>query len=92
MAKSPPSYWDYLGLDQLLHLQHGLDANEEAQLADELNFIVARRTRATLFLVYERHVSNTDAPPVPQAKPRPPHIKRRAQRPSRKPRRLPNYR
>ena len=65
---------------------------EEALRIDELNFIVARRTPATLFLVYERQFSNKDAPPVPQAKPRTPNTKRRDQRPSRKPRRLPNYR
>ena len=31
-----PSYWDYLKLDQLLDLQHGLDPHEDELLPDEL--------------------------------------------------------
>jgi tryptophan 2,3-dioxygenase len=43
-VKDAPTYWDYLGLDQLLALQGGLEKREEGMLADELHFIVVHQT------------------------------------------------
>ena len=37
------TYWDYLKLDQLLHLQNGLDQNESQLLPDELHFIIVHQ-------------------------------------------------
>lgn len=42
-AKTPPTYWDYLALDRLLHLQNGLDADDSELLSDELHFIVVHQ-------------------------------------------------
>lgn len=42
--KDAPNYWDYLGLDQLLSLQGGLEGDEGQLLADELHFIVVHQT------------------------------------------------
>lgn len=70
MANSTPSYWDYLGLDQLLNLQQGLDANEDGQLADELNFIVVHQCFELWFKLILRHVrlarNHLAAPEVPE--------------------------
>ena len=37
------TYWDYLKLDHLLNLQHGLDKNESQLLPDELHFIIVHQ-------------------------------------------------
>lgn len=39
-----PTYWDYLKLDQLLSLQGGNDDGPDAELADEMHFIVVHQT------------------------------------------------
>jgi tryptophan 2,3-dioxygenase len=45
MEKAPAvtTYWDYLKLDQLLHLQNGLDQDESQLLPDELHFIIVHQ-------------------------------------------------
>lgn len=44
MAQPPPTYWDYLQLDQLLSLQGGLEQDEARLLPDELHFILVHQT------------------------------------------------
>ena len=70
MTDSSPSYWDYLGLDTLLHLQNGLDPNEDNQLPDELNFIVVHQCFELWFKLILRHVrlarDHLAAPEVPE--------------------------
>lgn len=39
----PPTYWDYLRLDQLLTLQGGLEQDEAHLLPDELHFIIVHQ-------------------------------------------------
>jgi tryptophan 2,3-dioxygenase len=43
MARTPPTYWDYLKLDQLLSLQGGLEGSDEKLMPDELHFIVVHQ-------------------------------------------------
>src|SRR5215469_6734659 len=45
MERAPDvtTYWDYLKLDKLLHLQNGLDENESQLLPDELHFIIVHQ-------------------------------------------------
>ena len=42
-SKRPSNYWDYLGLDKLLTLQDGFEADESALAPDELHFIVVHQ-------------------------------------------------
>jgi tryptophan 2,3-dioxygenase len=39
-----PTYWHYLNLEQLLHLQGGLEDDEAGLMPDELHFIVVHQT------------------------------------------------
>lgn len=68
----PPSYWDYLKLDQLLDLQAGLDAREEDLLADELHFIVVHQVYELWFKLVLRSMRHARdhlaAPLVPEEK------------------------
>lgn len=43
-SSPPPTYWDYLNLDQLLSLQGGLEGDESKLLPDELHFILSHQT------------------------------------------------
>ena len=51
-----PSYWDYLKLDQLLDLQHGLDPHEDELLPDELHFIIVHQVYELWFKLVIRGV------------------------------------
>ncbi len=68
--KAPPTYWDYLALDRLLHLQNGLDADDSALLSDELHFIVVHQVFELWFklvLSEVRHARNRlGEPTVPE--------------------------
>jgi len=43
MGKAQPTYWDYLGLSDLLSLQGGLEGDESSLMSDELHFIVTHQ-------------------------------------------------
>ena len=40
---SPPTYWDYLDLEHLLALQHGLEPDDSHLASDELHFIIVHQ-------------------------------------------------
>ncbi|MBX2798637.1 MAG: tryptophan 2,3-dioxygenase [Myxococcales bacterium] len=53
---SAPTYWDYLQLDRLLHLQGGLEGDEQDMLANELHFIVVHQSFELWFKLLLREV------------------------------------
>jgi tryptophan 2,3-dioxygenase len=66
---STPNYWDYLGLQQLLSLQGGLEQDEKQLIFDELHFIVTHQVLELWFklaLAELRHArDHLAAPKVP---------------------------
>ena len=54
-SKQKPTYWDYLGLEQLLSLQDGLPDGEEPS-ADELHFIIVHQVFELWFKLVLREV------------------------------------
>lgn len=53
---TPPSYWDYLRIPELLSLQGGLEADEGAVSADELTFIAVHQVYELWLKVVIREV------------------------------------
>jgi tryptophan 2,3-dioxygenase len=51
------TYWDYLKLDQLLHLQSGVERDDDQLLADELHFIVVHQVFELWFKLILRELS-----------------------------------
>ena len=69
-SEQRPTYWDYLRLDELLGLQGGLAADDEAVGSDELHFIVVHQVYELWFKVILREVrlarDHLAAPRVPE--------------------------
>jgi tryptophan 2,3-dioxygenase len=65
-----PTYWDYLGLDQLLSLQGGLEGDETRLMPDELHFIVVHQVFELWFKLILRELrlarDHLAAPHVPE--------------------------
>lgn len=55
-SKHKPTYWDYLGLEQLLSLQDGLPNEEQEPSADELHFIIVHQVFELWFKLVLREV------------------------------------
>jgi tryptophan 2,3-dioxygenase len=53
---TPPTYWDYLRLDELLNLQTGLEGDEAAITNDELHFIVVHQAYELWFKLVLREL------------------------------------
>ncbi|MCO4771411.1 MAG: tryptophan 2,3-dioxygenase [Deltaproteobacteria bacterium] len=69
-APNTPTYWDYLGLEQLLSLQGGLEGDETRLMPDELHFIVVHQVFELWFKLILREVrlarDHLAAPVVPE--------------------------
>lgn len=69
-APATPTYWEYLGLDQLLSLQGGLDGDESRLMPDELHFIVVHQVFELWFKLILRELrlarDHLSAPHVPE--------------------------
>lgn len=67
---SPPTYWDYLGLHDLLTLQGGLEGDETRLMPDELHFIVVHQVFELWFKLVLRELrlarDHLAAPVVPE--------------------------
>lgn len=67
---STPTYWDYLGLEQLLSLQGGLEGDETSLMPDELHFIVVHQVFELWFKLILRELrlarDHLAAPHVPE--------------------------
>ena len=65
-----PTYWDYLGLSQLLSLQGGLEDDESSLMSDELHFIVTHQVFELWFKLILRELrlarDHLAAPHVPE--------------------------
>ncbi len=69
-GKPTPIYWDYLGLEQLLSLQGGLEGDETQLMPDELHFIVTHQVFELWFKLILRELrlarDHLAAPHVPE--------------------------
>ena len=65
-----PTYWDYLGLSELLSLQGGLEGDESQLMSDELHFIVTHQVFELWFKLVLRELrlarDHLAAPLVPE--------------------------
>ena len=70
MSPATPTYWDYLGLPQLLSLQGGLEGDENQLMSDELHFIVTHQVFELWFKLILRELrlarDHLAAPHVPE--------------------------
>ena len=71
-AKSVPTYWDYLRLDQLLDLQGGLEGDDAQLQPDELHFIIVHQAFELWFKLVLRELrlarDHLAAPRLPEEK------------------------
>lgn len=67
---STPTYWDYLGLAELLDLQSGLDVDERGMSSDELHFIIVHQVYELWFKLALKEIrlarDHVASPQVPE--------------------------